>query len=310
MKNLEDIKTVDDVSIGQFKAFIQKIGGLENFKKFLRDELELNFSEKDAVVVAAIKKLFDKTGRRIKPKDLKASICDPNKNYYVKQPAVIDYSDRLYRGFEKTGLLSCMSAADFTDEAIALINEVNNDKQYKDLLNGPYLPIIIPKSKLTDLGAMTEELVGAAEKAYKKQFPNRPFTNYRKNDLKGKVSIIPGSRYEQLLNKIKDESVVGIYFPTALQGYSVDAQREQMSTMPERFILSGPLDTAMAFTMYSDVLGRDGSTPVYDCSAVQWQSSESSLNFSADDDYACFGYRARLSPAFVRSSGGLLFVKG
>lgn len=298
-----------EINLGQIEAFVTKVGGLENFKKILSGELEFKISAKDAAVVAAIAKLFDKTGRRIKPKDLEASICDPNKDFYVEQPK-IDYTDRLCRGFEGTGLVPFMSLADFAGDADALINELKNDEQYKNLLKGPYFPIIIPKSQLTDLGAMTEELVGAAEKAYKKQFPNRPFTNYRKGDLKGKVSIIPGSRYSQLFDKLKQESVVGIYFPTALQGYSVDAQREQMSTLPERFILSGPLDAAMAFTMYSDVLGRDGNTPLYDCSAVQWQSSEYSLHFSAYDDDAGFGSGSGLSDAYGRCSGGLLFVKG
>lgn len=300
-----------DWTRGEDEALLNMLGGTEVARKLLEGEFKFSITDDVAKIVVAIQKLFDKNGRRI-PFNLKASVCSPDKDYFVKQPYV-SYPQRLYKGFTNTGLNAFMSLGDFSDKAEKLLNQLRRSEQLKNLLKGPYLPIIIPKTNLIDLGAMTAELVTAAGKSYQNHFTKlfgkqRSFNNYRKDELEGHVTIVDGSRYEQLVEGIKKESVVVIYFPTVLQGYSVNAQREQMTTLPKGLILSGPLDVAMAFAMYPDVLGRDDKTPGYDCSAVNWQSSDYSLSFGARDDYADFGRGGNLSLALDGYSGGLLFV--
>lgn len=86
-----------------------------------------------------------------------------------------------------------------------------------------------------------------------------------------------------------------------------------MSSLPEVLILSGPLDIAMAFAMYPDILGRDVDTPVYDCSAVNWAApnfSGNSLRFDVDarDGIAYFDHKEDLMAADGSSSGGLLYM--
>ncbi len=299
-----------DFTFGRTQALIDQLGGLDIVNKILSGDLKVSVQGPLLQVNEGIKPLFDKNGRRI-PLNLNAAVCDPDKDYFVEQPSV-SYKDRLCKGFTNTGLNAFMSLADFSDKAEKLLNELRSSEQLKNLLKGPYLPIIIPKTHLTDLGAMTEDLVTAAGKSYQnhftKLFGKRSFTNYRKGELEGQVTVANGSRYERVVEHIQKESMVGIYFPTVLQGFSVHADVEQMASLPESLILSGPLDIAMAFAMYPDVLGRNGYTPVYDCSAVNWQSSASSLFFGARGDSASFGGRGSLSYALGNFSGGVLFV--
>ena len=260
----------------------------------------------EIVVQKAMQILFDRHGRRIPPRGLVAAVCDPNRYFRLDQPS-LDYANRLAR-LEQAGLPAGISAAEFEARASALLSSIGENKWIKNLLNGVYLPVIIPQMNISDLGAVTEQLVSAAEKSYLSQFPNRSFTNHRKGELAGQATIVSGSRYEQLLACLDKGAVVGIYFPACLQGFSVDAQREQMLSLPENFILSGSVESAIAWGMYPDILGRDFHTPGYDCSAVQWRSSDYSLSFGAYDVNAGFGLRASLGYASDYFSGGLLLL--
>ena len=251
--------------------------------------------------------LVDDAGRLIPSPKLAAAVCDAARSFYVSQPDLADPGARLVR-FSGTGLVPGLSAAGFTQRTGALVAQLHEDKQASKLLSGVHLPIVVPKTAVSDLGRTTEAFVEAAGKSYTQQFPNRQFTNYRTGELEKQVTFVPESRYGRLTSAIQEKSVVGIYFPNPMQGFSVFAQREAVSSLPEGFILSGPLDGSIGQLMYPDVLARDSHTPGYDCSAVQWRSAERSLDFRADDGAAKFGGRAYLSSAYGGCSGGLLFV--
>lgn len=124
----------------------------------------------------------------------------------------------------------------------------------------------------------------------------------------GKVSILDGTRHDQLINRLAEGTVVALYFPNALQGYSINAGWEQIATMPEGCLLAGGIDTSVAYIGYPDVLGRDGKTPVLTCDALGWESAEYSLCFHADDSDARFAYTDSLSDANDYCSGGLVFL--
>lgn len=297
---LEDVKRFDELNFRWWKALGTKLGGLENVKAIIQGDKVIEIKIKDSVTL-----LFDKHGRRI-PKDLKNSVCDADKDFYLAQPE-IDYAERLIR-FADVFHLSC---AEFEKKSKELIKKIKNDFQLANLLNGIYLPIILPQieAKNFDYGRILEEVfLTAVGKAYKKQFSSRDFINYRKGNLQGKVSIVPESRHNQLINKMKKDVVVGIYFPNPLQGFSILAAREQISTLPEDLILSGGFDTSAATAMYPDVLARDYHTPGYDLSALSWESSRYSLCFRAYDGELVFGSRADLSDAYDDYSSGLLFL--
>jgi len=291
---------------GRLAAFTRQVGGREVVEGVLSGELTVERVGTTLQIKEAVRPLFDKNGRRIPPRGLVANVCDPNREFALVQPE-IDYSAWLER-FDGTGLSTFISGADFEARAKELLQALGQNEQTKNLLKGVHLPVVIPHTQVADLGQTIEEFVAAAGKSYSRQFPDRSFKNYRQGELAGQVTIVDGSRYERLIDDIAESSVVSIYFPNPLQGFSVDAQREQMATLPESFILSGPLDTAMGWIMHTNVLARDYQTPVYDCSAVQWQSSEDSLCFKACDDGAYFGLRADLADAYDGYSGGLLFI--
>lgn len=157
---------------------------------------------------------------------------------------------------DAVGLVASIEVANHFRTLIdRLLVQIRGNEQIRNLLNGVYLPIIIPQTNVVDLGETTERFLEAAEKSYKQKSPRRSFTNYPKGQLVGQVTVAEeGSRYEQLLDRMARESFVALYFPNPLQGYSVRAQREQMTSLPEGFILSGPLDTAIGWVMYPDVL--------------------------------------------------------
>jgi len=299
-KQLETPK-YGSMTLGKFEAIINLLGGQENAEAILR-------GEKDVTLVDAIMSLFDKNGRRIPPRMLNSAVCDRDGNFYLRQPDELDLKERLDR-FDGAGLNPCITLQEFSDSTKGLLRKIRENERIANLLKGVYLPIIIPYTATADYGRMLDTLfIPAVANSYRRQFANRNFIHYRKGDLEGKVTIVPGSRHEQLVERIAKGSVVGIYFPNPLQGFSVDAQREQMSSTPEGLLLSGAIDTSMGWLMYPDILARDNNTPVYDCSANQWHSPTSSLHFEAYDGNANFAGRADLSHASSSYSGGLLFV--
>lgn len=148
----------------------------------------------------------------------------------------------------------------------------------------------------------------AVNHSYKQEFPDRKFNNLRQGTLAGQVNMVDVSRHKQLIERAKKKPVVGLYFPNPLQGFSVDASREQMNDLPEGFYLSG-LDTVIAMIMYPDILARDVKIPGLYLTALQYKSPEYYLYFKANDDKLSFGATDYLSVAGGSYSGGLSFLR-
>lgn len=145
------------------------------------------------------------------------------------------------------------------------------------------------------------------------------FPNHYQGQLVGKVRIVAESRHDQLITKMKQGPVIGIHFPNSLQGFSVHADREQMSTLPpvrrspkgeggEGFILSG-MDTPIAMVMYPDILAQVCDAPSLDLSAFSWQSPDRSLRFETTGSRLDFRSDGSLDGAYDDCSGGLLFLR-
>lgn len=287
-----------DVTLGQVEAMINKIGGLEVWEAVLHDEVTVEVKE-------VFQKLFDKNGRRI-PRDLKSAVCDPYPSFKLVQPE-INYAtrlDRLGRFFPAAATFS--STKEFQTRSEALLEQLRQDKLLSNLLNGVFLPICLPKIRIKDYGQALEEVfLVAVGKSYENQFSGRKFYNYRKGELETQVSIVEDS-HKRLLAEMEEGPVVGIQlFP--LQGYSIYADREQMTSLPESLILSGAMDIATVITAYPDVLARE-NTPGYDCAANSWQSAGSSLCFGTFVGGLGFDGFGGLGDAGRGYSGGLLFL--
>lgn len=168
--------------------------------------------------------------------------------------------------------------------------------------------MILPKIETDNIGNVLENCLGAVRKSYIDVFPDRKFNNYRVGELSNQVFITEGSRHDYLINRMKQGPVIAIHFPNSLQGFSINASRKQMATLPEGFILSG-LDTVIAMAMYPDVLARDWYTPGYDLAALLWRSPGCSLHFWAGDGRLSFDVGGALGGACGDYfSSGLLFL--
>ena len=292
---------------GQIAAILNKVSGGDRTKleAILRDELEINLAEKEQTLV-------DKNGRVIPSRDLKSAVCEPNRRFYPQQPKLEtfdDFGSRQKRFENAFGSGPCSIAdAEFQDRTRKLIGEIEKNRRIANLLSGVHLPIILPRLESGDYGAVLEQIfLPRVKSAYEKEFPKRKLYNCRENDLESKVSVVPGMRHEKLLERMAGGSVVAIYFPNPLQGFSIRASREQLSDFPDSLLLSGGFDTATAMVMYPDILARDWYTPGLDLSALSWQSPGGSLCFRASGDDLYFGGRGVLAGARDGYSSGLLF---
>lgn len=300
MDPLQELKGFDP---NRTLALIKKLGGRGIAEAILR-------GEKKVTVEDAICLLFDKHGRRI-PEGLKANVCDANRDFRLEQPKLdeeIDFANRILRLHGCLSIDTGVTAEQFKTETERLLTVIRGNSRISNMSNGIYLPVILPKLVTDDLGAELELYLAAVGNSYAKTFSERTFNNYRKGSLVSNVIITEGSRHNQLIEKMKQEVVMGIHFPNPLQGFSVNADIEQMSTLPEGFILSG-MDTPIAMVMYPDILARDWKTPGLDLAAFSLgQSAVQSLDFRADDDELDFGDHGGLGHAYAHYSGGLLFL--
>lgn len=87
----------------------------------------------------------------------------------------------------------------------------------------------------------------------------------------GRRSLVQESGMEILLHRMEEGPVVGVFFPTCLQGFSMDASREQMLSLPRpkggQLILADQLIYGAAWIGYPDTIGQDCMSPVSDCAA-------------------------------------------
>jgi hypothetical protein len=308
-----------NLTFGQMEALVNILGGDEALRQILSREVEV-------VLVDSSQTLIDKYGRRI-PKNIQNEVVDDDRNYRIFNPEDFYYSVPLGHVdilLKKTGL----EPNEFETKSTDLFSKLQADPRLKNLLKGPFLPICIPQIRVNEYGychALKEVFLPAVERAYKSMFKG-PFYNNLPSEVT-EVKIMEESRQEKLIAAMADGPVVGIYFPAALQGFSILAAREQMSSLPEGFVLSGALDIATAIVMYIDILCRDKMTPGLDCAANAWQDRNErmrSFTFYAGgmwsagkqgcipiadgvhDNEMAF-YRRDLN-AISKTSGGLLYL--
>lgn len=248
--------------------------------------------------------LFDQSSRRI-PQNLQAAVCNPNTDFHLVQPE-IDYTDRLARFKEYLGKTD-ITSTELQEKTEQLLEQLSQDESVANLKNAVHLPVILSKQDIKDYGQALEQLLASAGRAYQAQFPNREFYNHRKGTLKGQVRIVHAS-HGRLVERTQQEQVVALCFPNPLQGYSINASREQMTTLPDNILLTGGFDTVTAMAMYPDVLARDWHTPGLDMAALSWKSSAHSLYFWAYDDRLDFDYDDDLGDADGFYSAGLVLV--
>ena len=303
--NLNEVTEVDQISNQYWKVIAKKLGGVPNVVKLIHGQL---FVELKDVFIR-----FDKHGRLVPPLGLESKQCDPNWAYHVRQP-IINWAESLDRMKQYLyGKLSPLSifASEYQDRGSKILDRIKQDEYLSKMLNGPYVVGVIPQlpsEVLTNYGNIFENIFcPAVQKAHDDIFsPGRTFKNYRAGELDNQVTVVESTRHNLLLQKAVEGNVVFVQCLQPLQGYSINAQREVISLFPDWIALGGAIDISCSLIQYTPELTRDIKTPVYDCSALQWQSPGYSFGWSVDGDEFGFGSRGSLGLAIGSCSGSLV----
>ena len=306
MKTFEEV--VSGLSDGQKSAIIRKVArGLTGDESQVETILQGVLSgELKIVVQDTTVKLVDRNGRCIPLPGMTEEIVDADRGYHLAQPTV-DYAAVHARFTRHMPGQTFVTADQFRERGLAVIERVKSDRQIANLLQGTYLPVCFPHCEVVDYGAVLEDMfLAAVGLAYAEAFPERTFENWRRGTLAGQVTVVSGTRHECLIEAMRQGPTVGVYFPTCLQGFGILADRTMVQQFPNDVLLTGAFEPAMGFIGYSEVLGRDGMTPALDCPANLWQGPGHSLYFNPHD--AELGFDSRNLDAHEFCSGGVVVL--
>lgn len=251
---------------------------------------------------------FDEYGRCI-PASIEAPTHKESRRYFsVIQPEV-DYNKIYARLNDSFNFSDSLSVEEFQQRAEAIISSLKTDGKYNNITSGVAVPFILPKAQYDDIGeALEQEYLGAVEKSFNEKFPDYSFTNHCTESLKGKFSVVQGSRHQKLLEAMQNDVVVGIYFPCLLE-YSVPAAIEQEACLPEQFLLGGGFDTAAAFIGSPDLLLRtDGYPPLLWLSGLSAEKEGIGYHFEAYGYSLTFNRRAHLGHVAEYWASGLVVI--
>jgi len=253
------------------------------------------------------KALFDHTGRRIPPAGMKAKQIAPDGLFRLDPPKLDNENDLAQRLAYFQLAFADAPALDLPTEFQRLKSAVAADERLANLLNGICLPIILPQINEDGFNYDAEfdrVFVPAAKTAYLTQFPNRTIRSGSTN----LVTVVEAS-HGRLLERLFQTGLVALFFPGALHGFSLRAQREQMADpeLPGSIYLAGGFDTLAAVAMYPDVMARDGNTLIMYMPALRHNSDGCTLYFESNAYQMAVANGVYVDQATNYNSGGLVF---
>jgi hypothetical protein len=216
---------------------------------------------------------FNKDGRRI-PSNNSRVFSEIPKNYYQLKQPIIDYNKILGNSIRHGSVSSNISADKFSSTCENLKKKIETNADYSNILNGVHIPFILKRvESVDDLGKDLEDIeLPALQNSFKERYPENHFKAILQSnsELPGSITLDPRSRYENFLDLAKKNTVVGWYFPQALQEFDIASQREQMELLPktENVCLSGGIDVSAALIGSPELLtSEDFYTPILCMSA-------------------------------------------
>lgn len=253
--------------------------------------------------------LFDQYGRCIPGDHLQKPVFAQSRRYFRFQPPAIDLSVCYGRLVNHLQGANQITEADFKRRVESVLAQLQADPATAALCQGPYVPFVLPKQGLADIGSQLERVYLPAVKAsFEQAYPGKTFTNHHKDGLTGKLSIALGSRHERLLDAQAADAMVGIYFP-ALMEYSVPAAIEKVGQLPERFLLAGGFDTAAALVAAPELLLRlDGYPPVLWMAALDTEKAGVNYLFEAYGYHLTFNRKPHFDQAAESWASGLVVL--
>jgi hypothetical protein len=220
---------------------------------------------------------FSNLGRRIPFEGVRVFNRTPSQYYKLTQP-VLDYEKILERLKQQDMAPASFSIKDFNSAAQSLFETISSDVNYQNLLKGVHVPFVFSEThKQSDLGAAVEaQLLPSLQKSFNELFPQSHFKAVLQSDSKltSNIKLAVSSRYESFIEATQKGTVVGWFFPQALQEFDVDSQRSQMASLPQiqgaQVCLSGAIDICAAMVGSPNLLiSEEFYTPILCMSAYE-----------------------------------------
>ena len=196
---------------------------------------------------------FSNLGRRFPEDGMRVFNKIPSEYYKLVQPK-LDYGKILGR-LKLQGLSPlAFSESDFERNTHSLLNLIEGNDNYKNLLNGVHIPFVFSSiNKIPDLGSHIEDcLLPSVQKSFNNAYPQSHFKAVLQSnsELQGNINIAHNSGYKSFIESTLRGTVVGWYFPQALQEFDIASQRRQMCTLSQikgaQICLSGAIDICAA----------------------------------------------------------------
>ena len=258
--------------------------------------------------------IVDKNGRIVPTeKDRVYSLVD-RKYFCLHQPEIA--LSTIYNNFVKVlgkETLVDLSENEFKQKFENLVSQLKTDSNLSNLLQGVYVPFILPKKNSLGKNPITS-LVQAAGKSFNGKFPEFDFRLISDVKLDSDLEIRQNSSWELLDNAWSQGPVVGIYFPTAMSGFAFPDYTSVVSRLNgNTLVLSGIPEVASAITGSPDLLmKRDGKYPNLLALAAFIERDATQKHFfhffEAYGWNLYFNRRSYLGAVSEYYSGGLSFV--
>jgi|APSaa5957512535_1039671.scaffolds.fasta_scaffold35658_3 hypothetical protein len=260
--------------------------------------------------------LFDDNGRRIPYEGMRVFNEVSLQYYKINQPE-INFEEILSNSQKYANVDSKITAESFEYTCVELKKKIKRNSSLKNLFKGVCVPFVCPKSSPEkDLGAELEKVaLPSVASSFKAAYPSLhcKATLQGSSQLSDRLSVSPNSRYEDFVKTHKDRTIVGWYFPQALQEYDITSQSAQMKTIPtyDGLVLSGGVDAAAALVGSPGLLINENDYPPVLClSALKHEDERLMLCFKSYGHHLEFwGMSQMLTPEITQVSeqwsGGL-----
>ena len=231
--------------------------------------------------------VFDQNGRRIPFLGVRVFNETPRWYYKLKQPN-IDYNSIYKRTTLYSKVNKNFTKNDFKSICVELKNRIQKKDLLRNLFGGVHVPFIAPMSQdEEDIGRVIEKTnLPAIAGSFTNEYPHLHCKAILQGSSKlaEEISVSKESRFQGFLDAQRNGSVVGWYFPQALQEYDLESQRKQMDSLPQfqNICLSGHSDTAAALIGSPGLLINETNYPPVLClSALKHNDSKLMLCFKA-----------------------------
>ena len=257
--------------------------------------------------------IFDANGRLV-PTETDYVYSSVDRRYFSLEQPPLDLKSIYKRYIDAFGEQISLSEPSFVEKVESLRELLSYDPTNKELLNGVYVPFLIPSQfSQMELGMAFSNLVNHVEKSFETEFPQYEFKDFTEKNYLNSVQHVEGSRLESVYSKIDSGDLVGLYFPSVFAGYAIISQRSAMSRLDGKFALSGILEVASAFIGSPSLLMKVGENYPNGLAltGVQSVDSNSENYFWYFESYGFnlnLNYRSMVGPASEYFSGGLTLV--